>query len=76
MSAPEFQNGWNTWSNHVLKELERISKQNEELKKEFTDYRIQTERALTTLKVRVALIASGASMVIAGAMTAITNLIK
>ena len=48
-------NGWNEWSRHVLKELERLNECYEDLAKEFHEYRIKSAENFATLKVKAGL---------------------
>jgi hypothetical protein len=46
--TPEFNNGWGTWANYVLKELERQDEEDKSTKACLTEMKID----MATLKVR------------------------
>ena len=69
------QNGWREWSKHVLKEQERQAQCLDQLKKDFNDFRVKTEKSLTRLNVQAAFVASVASLVVSGLVALIVHLL-
>ena len=66
MTGPE-PNGWNEWSRHVLSELERLDRDIRNLDDKVDKLLV----AVATLKVKVALIAAGAGLL----MTVLGNVV-
>ncbi len=48
--------GWNTWSQHVLAELERLNQEHKELKKDYDEYRIKAEGRYQSLNIKTGII--------------------
>lgn len=71
MSSDDHEvNGWSTWSKHVLRELERQSEVDEEVRRELRAFKEQVIADLAVLKVK-----AGLWGLIGGMLPAIATLI-
>jgi archaellum component FlaC len=64
-------NGWNEWSRHILKELERL----DDDVKHLSDKISLVREDIATLKIKVAVIGGGAGLVVGGVISLLARLL-